>query len=124
MKNILVLNGCEALWFLYKKELSGKDRTIITKTYKNKYRQLINSQKPSVVIIDNMIPIKKQEYVLKTIRKHHKELPIIHHCFLSGHTAELRDLFLARSYNLGELKHKTAVLLETQDIQPEHQEVA
>jgi len=114
MTKILVLDGSEALWLLYKKELSCADRKVITRTYKNKYLQLINSEKPSLVIMDNMIPAEKQKFILDKIRKDHKELPIILHSFASGKTADIKDLFLTKSYNLSELKHKTNVLLETQ----------
>jgi len=115
MKKILVLDGSEALWLLYKKELSGTNCKVITKTYKNKYLQLIDSEKPGLVIMDNMIPVEEQQFMLKKIRKNHKELPIILHSFASGNTAEINDLFLTKSHNLSELKHKTNILLETQE---------
>ena len=114
MTKILVLDGSEALWLLYKKELSCDNRKVITRTYKNKYLQLINSEKPNLIIMDNMIPAEKQKFMLDKIRKDNKELPIILHSFVSGKTANIKDLFLTKSYNLSELKHKANVLLETQ----------
>ncbi len=116
MKKILVLNGSEALYLLYKQELSCADRKVITRTYKNKYLQLINSEQPSLVIMDNMIPTEKQKSILTKIRQDYNELPIILHSFVSGKTADIKDLFLTKSYNLSELKDKANVLLETQKV--------
>ena len=120
MKKILVLDGSEALWCLYKKELDWSDRIVITITYKNKYLQIIDSERPDLIIMDNMIPIEKQEFMLKKIRKNYKEFPIILHSFVSGHTAEIKDLFLTKSYSLSELKHKANILLETQQVSREY----
>ncbi len=113
MKKILIINGCEALWFLYKKELIWSDRIVTTITCKNKYLQVLNSEKPDLIIMDNMIPAEKQKFMLKKIRKNNKELPIILHSFVSGKTAEIKDMFLTKSYTLNELKHKANILLET-----------
>ena len=120
MKKILVLDGCESLEFLYKKELIWNDRIVITITYKNKYLQIINRKEPDLIVMDNMIPIEKQKCILKKIRENHQELPIILHSFISGHTAEIKDLFLTKSYNLNELKHKANVILETRKISHEN----
>jgi len=105
---------------LYKKELIWNDRIVITITYKNKYLQIINRKEPDLIVMDNMIPIEKQKCILKKIRENHQELPIILHSFISGHTAEIKDLFLTKSYNLNELKHKANVILETRKISHEN----
>lgn len=116
MKKILVLHGCQALWFLYKKELICRDRMVLTKTHENKYLQIIENQRPDLIIMDNMIPANKQKSILKKIRKNNKELPIILHSFVSGETLEVKDLFLTKSYNLNELKHKANMLLDRREV--------
>jgi len=74
--------------------------------------------KPELIITDNLLPPEKQKFILCRIRKNCRELPIILHRFPSGNSAELPDLFLAKTSSLSELKHKTLALLTVQEVPP------
>ena len=124
MKKVIVIDSCKTLWSFYRKELISDGRIVITVPYKNNPLLPIELEKPDLIIMDNMLSTEEQKFLYKRIRHAFNETPVILHTFGSGKTADIKDLFLTKSYNLSELKHKANVLLETQKAQARQSTVA
>ena len=114
MKKVIVIDSCKTLWSFYRKELINNSRIVMTIPYQNNPLLLLAVEKPDIIIMDNMLSADKQKFLFKRIRHAFNETPVILHTFGSGNTADINDLFLAKSSSLNELRYITDILLETQ----------
>jgi DNA-binding response OmpR family regulator len=117
MPKILIVDDEEGIRMLYSMELEDEGYEVITRPDGKDLLQVIDTEAPDCIILD----IKMREYngldLLQQIRKRHYDLPVILNSAYSSFKVDLKavaaDYYVVKSSDLGELKEKLKVALET-----------
>jgi two-component system response regulator (stage 0 sporulation protein F) len=122
MAKILIVDDEEHIRFLYSEELADEGYDVITKDSGEGLLELIESEKPDLVILD----IKMVDYngldLLQDIRNKYYDLPVIlctaYDTFKEDMKSIAADFYVIKSFDLTELKNKIKMALETSLPQP------
>ncbi|GLI34515.1 response regulator [Desulforhabdus amnigena] len=117
MPKILVVDDEEHIRLLYSEELKEAGYEVITAESGYKLMELIEAEKPDLVVLD----IKMVDYngldILQDIRNHFYDLPVIlstaYDTFKEDMKSIAADFYVVKSFDLTELKKKIAMALET-----------
>lgn len=117
MPKILIVDDEEGIRMLYSMELEDEGYQVVTRPDGKDLLQVIEEEAPDCIILD----IKMREYngldLLQQIRKRHYDLPVILNSAYSSFKVDLKavaaDYYVVKSSDLGELKEKLKVALET-----------
>ena len=117
MPKILIVDDEEHIRFLYAEELADEGYEVVTHDSGDQLLELIESEKPDLVILD----IKMVDYngldLLQDIRNKHYDLPVIlctaYDTFKEDMKSIAADFYVIKSFDLTELKNKIKVALET-----------
>jgi len=117
MPKILIVDDEEGIRMLYSMELEDEGYEVITLPDGKDLLSVIESESPDCIVLD----IKMREYngldLLQQIRKRHYDLPVILNSAYSSFKVDLKavaaDYYVVKSSDLGELKDKLKIALET-----------
>ena len=117
MAKILIVDDEEHIRFLYSEELADEGFEVITADSGDGLLELIESEKPDLVILD----IKMVDYngldLLQDIRNKYYDLPVIlctaYDTFKEDMKSIAADFYVIKSFDLTELKNKIKMALET-----------
>ena len=117
MAKILIVDDEEGIRMLYSMELQDEGYEVITLPDGKDLMEVVESQEPDCIVLD----IKMREYngldLLQQIRRKHYDLPVILNSAYSSFKVDLKavaaDYYVVKSSDLGELKEKLKVALET-----------
>ncbi len=117
MAKILIVDDEEHIRFLYSEELSDEGFEVITADSGEGLLELIENEKPDLVILD----IKMVDYngldLLQDIRNKYYNLPVIlctaYDTFKEDMKSIAADFYVIKSFDLTELKNKIKMALET-----------
>jgi len=117
MPKILIVDDEEGIRMLYSMELEDEGYEVITLPDGKDLLSVIESESPDCIVLD----IKMREYngldLLQQIRKRHYDLPVILNSAYSSFKIDLKavaaDYYVVKSSDLGELKDKLKIALET-----------
>jgi DNA-binding response OmpR family regulator len=117
MAKILIVDDEEGIRMLYAMELQDEGYEVITLPDGKDLLEVVETQEPDCIVLD----IKMREYngldLLQQIRKKHDDLPVILNSAYSSFKVDLKavaaDYYVVKSSDLGELKEKLKVALET-----------
>lgn len=117
MAKILIVDDEEGIRMLYAMELQDEGYEVITLPDGKDLLEVVDAQEPDCIVLD----IKMREYngldLLQQIRKKHDDLPVILNSAYSSFKVDLKavaaDYYVVKSSDLGELKEKLKVALET-----------
>jgi len=117
MAKILIVDDEEGIRMLYAMELQDEGYEVITLPDGKDLLEVVDKQEPDCIVLD----IKMREYngldLLQQIRKKHDDLPVILNSAYSSFKVDLKavaaDYYVVKSSDLGELKEKLKVALET-----------
>ncbi len=117
MAKLLVVDDEEHIRLLYSEELKEVGYEVITAESGYKLLELIEEEKPDLVILD----IKMVDYngldLLQDIRNRFYDLPVIlstaYDTFKEDMKSIAADFYVVKSFDLTELKKKIAMALET-----------
>jgi CheY-like chemotaxis protein len=116
MKKILIVDDEEVIRMLYSEELEEDGYTVITADSGHGLIELIEQEKPDLIILD----IKMAEHdgldLLQDIRKDFYDIPVILCSAYSSFKGDLKsiaaDYYVVKSADLSELKQKVKKALE------------
>lgn len=117
MPKILIVDDEEHIRFLYSEELADEGYEVITHDSGNQLLELIDKEKPDLVVLD----IKMVDYngldLLQDIRNRYYDLPVIlctaYDTFKEDMKSIAADFYVTKSFDLSELKTKIKMALET-----------
>ena len=117
MARILIVDDEEGIRMLYAMELQDEGCEVITLPDGKDLLEVVETQEPDCIVLD----IKMREYngldLLQQIRRKHYDLPVILNSAYSSFKVDLKavaaDYYVVKSSDLGELKEKLKVALET-----------
>ena len=117
MPKILIVDDEEHIRFLYSEELSDDGYEVVTHDSGDQLLELIEKEKPNLVILD----IKMVDYngldLLQDIRNKYYDLPVIlctaYDTFKEDMKSIAADFYVIKSFDLTELKNKVKMALET-----------
>ena len=117
MAKVLIVDDEEGIRMLYKMELEDEGYDVITLPDGKELMQVILNEKPDCLVLD----IKMKEYngldLLQEIRNKHYNLPVILNSAYSSFKVDLKavaaDYYVVKSSDLGPLKEKLKIALET-----------
>jgi DNA-binding response OmpR family regulator len=117
MAKILIVDDEEGIRMLYAMELQDEGYEVITLPDGRDLLEVVETQEPDCIVLD----IKMREYngldLLQQIRRKHDDLPVILNSAYSSFKVDLKavaaDYYVVKSSDLGELKEKLKVALET-----------
>ena len=117
MAKVLIVDDEEGIRMLYKMELEDEGYEVITLPDGKELMQVILNEKPDCLVLD----IKMKEYngldLLQEIRNKHYNLPVILNSAYSSFKVDLKavaaDYYVVKSSDLGPLKEKLKIALET-----------
>jgi DNA-binding response OmpR family regulator len=117
MAKILIVDDEEGIRMLYAMELQDEGYEVITLPDGKDLLEVVEMQEPDCIVLD----IKMREYngldLLQQIRRKHDDLPVILNSAYSSFKVDLKavaaDYYVVKSSDLGELKEKLKVALET-----------
>ncbi len=117
MAKILIVDDEEGIRMLYAMELQDEGYEVITLPDGKDLLEVVDTQEPDCIVLD----IKMREYngldLLQQIRRKHYDLPVILNSAYSSFKVDLKavaaDYYVVKSSDLGELKEKLKVALET-----------
>jgi DNA-binding response OmpR family regulator len=117
MAKILIVDDEEGIRMLYSMELQDEGYEVITLPDGKDLLEVVETQEPDCIVLD----IKMREYngldLLQQIRRKHYDLPVILNSAYSSFKVDLKavaaDYYVVKSSDLGELKEKLKVALET-----------
>ena len=117
MAKILIVDDEEHIRFLYSEELADEGYDVITADSGDGLLELIEKEKPNLVILD----IKMVDYngldLLQDIRNKYYDLPVIlctaYDTFKEDMKSIAADFYVIKSFDLTELKNKIKMALET-----------
>ena len=117
MAKILIVDDEEGIRMLYAMELQDEGYEVITLPDGKDLLDVVETQEPDCIVLD----IKMREYngldLLQQIRRKHYDLPVILNSAYSSFKVDLKavaaDYYVVKSSDLGELKEKLKVALET-----------
>ncbi len=117
MAKILIVDDEEGIRMLYAMELQDEGYEVITLPDGKDLLDVVETQEPDCIVLD----IKMREYngldLLQQIRRKHDDLPVILNSAYSSFKVDLKavaaDYYVVKSSDLGELKEKLKVALET-----------
>jgi DNA-binding response OmpR family regulator len=117
MAKILIVDDEEGIRMLYAMELQDEGYEVITLPDGKDLMDVVETQEPDCIVLD----IKMREYngldLLQQIRRKHDDLPVILNSAYSSFKVDLKavaaDYYVVKSSDLGELKEKLKVALET-----------
>jgi DNA-binding response OmpR family regulator len=117
MAKILIVDDEEGIRMLYSMELQDEGYEVITLPDGKDLMEVVEAQEPDCIVLD----IKMREYngldLLQQIRRKHDDLPVILNSAYSSFKVDLKavaaDYYVVKSSDLGELKEKLKVALET-----------
>jgi DNA-binding response OmpR family regulator len=117
MAKILIVDDEEGIRMLYAMELQDEGYEVITLPDGKDLLEVVETQEPDCIVLD----IKMREYngldLLQQIRRKHDDLPVILNSAYSSFKVDLKavaaDYYVVKSSDLGELKEKLKVALET-----------
>ena len=117
MAKILIVDDEEGIRMLYAMELQDEGYEVITLPDGKDLMDVVETQEPDCIVLD----IKMREYngldLLQQIRRIHDDLPVILNSAYSSFKVDLKavaaDYYVVKSSDLGELKEKLKVALET-----------
>ena len=117
MAKILIVDDEEGIRMLYAMELQDEGYEVITLPDGKDLLEVVDTQEPDCIVLD----IKMREYngldLLQQIRRKHDDLPVILNSAYSSFKVDLKavaaDYYVVKSSDLGELKEKLKVALET-----------
>jgi len=117
MAKILIVDDEEGIRMLYSMELEDEGYEVITLPDGKDLLAIVDKEAPDCIILD----IKMREYngldLLQQIRKRHYDLPVILNSAYSSFKVDLKavaaDYYVVKSSDLGELKDKLKIALET-----------
>jgi DNA-binding NtrC family response regulator len=116
MPKILIVDDEEHIRYLYSEELTEAGYEVITTDSGYKLLEMIEKEKPDLVVLD----IKMVEYngldLLQDIRNNFYELPVVlctaYDTFKEDMKSIAADFYVIKSFDLTELKNKIAMALE------------
>lgn len=116
MPKILIVDDEEHIRFLYAEELSDEGYDVVTHDSGDGLLELIDKEKPDLVILD----IKMVDYngldLLQDIRNKYYNLPVIlctaYDTFKDDMKSIAADFYVIKSFDLTELKNKVKQALE------------
>lgn len=119
MAKILVVDDEEHIRLLYSEELRDAGYEVITAESGYKLLELIEQEKPDLVVLD----IKMVDYngldLLQDIRAKFYDLPVIlstaYDTFKEDTKSMAADFYVVKSFDLTELKKKIAMALEAKE---------
>lgn len=119
MAKILVVDDEEHIRLLYSEELRDAGYEVITAESGYKLLELIEKEKPDLVVLD----IKMVDYngldLLQDIRAKFYDLPVIlstaYDTFKEDTKSMAADFYVVKSFDLTELKKKIAMALEARE---------
>ncbi|MEJ5300424.1 MAG: response regulator [Thermodesulforhabdaceae bacterium] len=119
MAKILVVDDEEHIRLLYSEELRDAGYDVITAESGYKLLELIEKEKPDLVVLD----IKMVDYngldLLQDIRAKFYDLPVIlstaYDTFKEDTKSMAADFYVVKSFDLTELKKKIAMALEAKE---------
>lgn len=117
MAKILIVDDEEGIRMLYAMELQDEGYEVITLPDGKDLMEVVDRQEPDCIVLD----IKMREFngldLLQQIRRKHYDLPVILNSAYSSFKVDLKavaaDYYVVKSSDLGELKEKLKVALET-----------
>jgi len=117
MAKILIVDDEEGIRMLYSMELEDEGYEVVTLPDGKDLLAIVDKEAPDCIILD----IKMREYngldLLQQIRKRHYDLPVILNSAYSSFKVDLKavaaDYYVVKSSDLGELKDKLKIALET-----------
>ncbi len=117
MAKILIVDDEEHIRFLYSEELADEGYDVITADSGDGLLELIENDRPDLVILD----IKMVDYngldLLQDIRNKYYDLPVIlctaYDTFKEDMKSIAADFYVIKSFDLTELKNKIKMALET-----------
>ena len=117
MAKILIVDDEEHIRFLYSEELSDEGYEVITHDSGAGLLELIEREKPDLVVLD----IKMVDYngldLLQDIRNKYYDLPVIlctaYDTFKEDMKSIAADFYVIKSFDLTELKNRIKMALET-----------
>ncbi len=116
MKTILIVDDEEVIRMLYAEELEDDGYKVITASSGHGLIEMIEQEKPDLVVLD----IKMAEHdgldLLRVIRKEFYNIPVILCSAYSSYRGDLKsiaaDYYVVKSADLNELKQKIKMALE------------
>jgi DNA-binding response OmpR family regulator len=119
MAKILIVDDEEHIRFLYSEELTEAGYEVITAESGYKLLELIEAEKPDLVVLD----IKMVDYngldLLQDIRNRFYNLPVVlctaYDTFKEDMKSIAADFYVIKSFDLTELKNKISMALEAGD---------
>ncbi len=116
MKTILIVDDEEVIRMLYAEELEDDGYKVITASSGHGLIEMIEQEKPDLVVLD----IKMAEHdgldLLQVIRKEFYNIPVILCSAYSSYRGDLKsiaaDYYVVKSADLSELKQKIKMALE------------
>ena len=116
MAKILIVDDEKHIRTLYSEELKGEGYTVATAIDGNDIYNLIENEKPDVVLLDIKLADSNGLDVLQQIRNKYYNLPVIlcsaYGSFKVDIKAIAADAYIVKSADLSELKKKIAQVLE------------
>jgi DNA-binding response OmpR family regulator len=117
MPKILIVDDEEGIRMLYSMELQDEGYEVITLPDGQGLLEAVEKERPDCIILD----IKMRDYngldLLQEIRREHYDMPVILNSAYSSFKVDLKavaaDYYVVKSSDLGELKEKLKVALET-----------
>jgi DNA-binding response OmpR family regulator len=117
MSKILVVDDEEHIRILYSEELNEAGYDVITAEGGHKLIERIEEEQPDLVILDIKMLDCNGLDILQDIRKDFYDLPVILLSAYDGFKKDIRsiaaDFYVAKNFDLSELKKKIAMALET-----------
>jgi DNA-binding NtrC family response regulator len=117
MAKIFVVDDDEHIRLLYSVELEDAGYEVITAESGYKILEIIEDEKPNLVILDIKMADCNGLEVLLDIRNHFCDLPVIlataYHAFETDMKSIATAFYVVKSFDLTELKEKIAMALET-----------
>ena len=117
MSKILVVDDDKLIRLLYSEELNEAGYEVITTESGYELLETIEEEEPYLVILDSKMVDCDGLELLKDIRNHFCDLPVIFSTTYDGCRNDMRaaaaNFYIVKSFDLTELKGKVAVALET-----------
>jgi two-component system response regulator (stage 0 sporulation protein F) len=116
MKNILIVDDDRTIRFLYKEELTYEGYNVITTGDCRKLRELIDTEKPDLVVLEAVIGKYNGLDLLQKIRNTYYDLPVIlctaYSSFKNDPRSIAADYCVLKSSDLSKLKQKIKMAIE------------
>jgi two-component system response regulator (stage 0 sporulation protein F) len=116
MNNILIVDDDRTIRFLYKEELTYEGYNVITTHDCRNLLELIDNEKPDLVVLEALIDQYNGLDLLQKIRNTYYDLPVILCTAYSGYKNDPRsiaaDYYVLKSSDLSELKQKIKMAIE------------